>query len=72
MSQLQRPPFRVQLKAAILTRGYQHMADFGKAAGISEAQLSQILNGWLWPTPHHINKLCSGLGMTQKQVEKLL
>ena len=64
--------YRFKLKARMLELEFKHQYEFAKKNGIDVGTLSRILSGREIPTPRIQNALCTGLGLTEKQLWELL
>ena len=67
-----RPKTRRRLTAKMILCGYRSKAEFGRFLQVSYPTISSILLGWKFPSPGMQQKLCAGLGVSIKELERLL
>lgn len=66
------PPYRYDLKARIITTGFKSMTDFSQVTNIKLPIISQIIRGWIMPGLSVQKRMAQTLGITLKDLRKLL
>ena len=67
-----KPKFRFKLKSRIIGAGYKHMKEFADAMSIGLPKLSRIICGWELPSTTIQKKMAQFLGISIKDLKKLL
>jgi hypothetical protein len=67
-----KPKYRFKLKGAIIACGYKSLTQFARDIGYGQSQLSNIINGWLFPSPEWQRKAAQALGITISELKDLL
>jgi len=67
-----KPKFRFKLKSRIIAVGYKNTKEFSDAIGIGLPKLSRIICGWELPSTTIQSKMAQFLGISIKELGKLL
>ncbi len=66
------PVTRYQLKARVIETGHDTFTKFAESVRISPVYLSQILNGYSFPSPALQSRMAEKLGLTLRELRELL
>jgi len=67
-----KPEYRFDLRSMMAKAEFRSGSEFGEAIGVSQSTMSSILNGWTYPSPNVQAKMARGLGLSLKDLGKLL
>jgi transcriptional regulator with XRE-family HTH domain len=67
-----KPEYRFDLRSQMAKAEFRSGAEFAKDIGVSQSTMSSILNGWQYPSPNAQVRMARGLGISLKELGRLL
>ena len=67
-----KPEYRFDLKSDITKKKYRSVTEYAEAIGVGQSTMSSILNGWRYPSPNAQVRMARGLGISLKELGRLL